>query len=48
MKHVEVCLSAREIEKPVFTAVEALLGCRKPVYMRERPDNAILTFEEVL
>ena len=37
-----------EIEKAVFTTVEALCGWCKPVYVRERLDNAVLTSEEVL
>ena len=37
-----------KIERAVFTAVEALLGCCKPVYVLERPDNVVLTSEEVL
>ena len=36
------------IEKAVCTAVGALCGRCKPVYVRERPDNAVLTSEEVL
>ena len=48
MKHVEASLRAIEDEKAVFTTVEGLRGWFKPVYVRERPDNAVLTSEEVL
>ena len=37
-----------EIEEAVFTIVEALCGWCKPVYVRERLNNAVLTSEEVL
>ena len=48
MNHVEACLSAEKFEKAVLNAVEALWGWCKPAYVRERPDNAVLTSEEVL
>ena len=31
----------KKIDKAVFTAVEALLGWGKPVFVRETPDNAV-------
>ena len=34
-----------EIHNEVFTAVEALCGWCKPVYVRKRPDNAVLSSE---
>ena len=37
-----------KIEKAVFTTVESLCGWCNPVYVRNRPDNAVLTSEEVL
>ena len=37
-----------KIEKEDFTAQEALLGWCKPVCVRERSDNAVLTSEGVL
>ena len=37
-----------KIEKADFTTVETLCGWCKPVYVRERPDNAVLTSDEVL
>ena len=49
MKHasspVEVAV---KIEKAIFTTVEALCCWWKPVYVRERPDNAVLNSNEVL
>ena len=37
-----------KIEKAAFTVVEALRVCFKHVYVRERPDNAVLITEAVL
>ena len=45
MKHLQTCLVPEKIEK---AAVEALWGSCKPVYVRERPDNAVLITEGVL
>ena len=41
MKHVQACLSAEEHREISFTTVDALSGSYKPVYMRERLDNAV-------
>ena len=38
---------AEKIEKAVYTVVEELCGWWNPVYVLERPDNAVLTSEEV-
>ena len=48
MKRVEACYMPEMIDKAVFTALEALCGWWEPVYVRERPDNAVLTSECVL
>ena len=48
MKHVKTVSVAKKSEKAVFTVVKALCGWWKPVYVRERPDHAVLTTEEVL
>ena len=48
MKHVEACLSAREDRESSFHHCGGSVGWCKPVYVRERPDNAVLTSEEVL
>ena len=45
MKHVEACYMPEMIDKAVFTALEALCEWWEPVYVRERPDNAVLTSE---
>ena len=37
-----------KMERAVVSAVAALCGCCKPVYVRERPDKVVLTSEEVL
>ena len=38
MKHLQTCLLPEKIEK---AAIKALLSLCKPVYVRERPDNAV-------
>ena len=48
MKHVQGCEMPEKIEKAVFTTVEVLRGVCKPIYVRERSDNAVLTSEKVL
>ena len=48
MKHVHACLNAREEQESNLTTVEVLWGSCKPVHVRERPNKAILTSEEVL
>ena len=45
MKPVHV---PEKIERADFTAVKALCGWSKPVYMGERPDDAVLTSWQVL
>ena len=48
MKHVQDFYMPEMIDKAVFTTLEALCGWWKLVYVREIPDNAILTSNEVL
>ena len=55
MKHVEACLSDREDRESSLHScassvalVEDLCDWWKPVYVRDRPDNDVLTSEEVL
>ena len=45
MHHVQACLSARKDKQAVFTTMEALWSSCNPVYVRERPDKAVLTPE---
>ena len=46
VKHVEAYLSAKKIDKAVVTPVEVLWSSCKPVYVRKRPDKAVLNAEE--
>ena len=48
MKHVEACLSAIEDRESRFDHFGSTVRWCKPVYVRERPDNAVLTCDEVL
>ena len=38
----------KKIDEAVFTAVEALWGWGRPVYVRERRDKVLLSSEDVL
>ena len=48
MKHVQACLSAREDRKSSFHHYGGPVRLCKPVYVRERPDNAVFTSEKLL
>ena len=48
MKHVQACLSAREGREISFHRYGGSERLCKPVYLWERPDNDVLTYEPVL
>ena len=48
MKHVPACLSAREDRESSFHCCGCPMMLMQPVYVQERPDNAVLTYEAVL
>ena len=48
MKHLHACLSAKEVEKAVFIAVEAVLRLVQACLCAGNPDKSILTSEEVV
>ena len=48
MKHVQACLSAKEDRESCFHHCRGPVRLVKPVHVRERTDNAVLTSEEVL
>ena len=48
MKRLRACLSAREYRKSSLHRCGGLVMLVKPVYVRERPDNAALITEGVL
>ena len=48
MKRVQACLSAKEDRESCLHHCRGTVRLVKPVHVRERTDNAVLTSEEVL